>query len=252
MSKHALIPAKTEAEQQKLGTQIADLYVKTTEGLVDCVALGDLVAQARQIASTVEAGRVRGGGRDTKGDGLKAWLEQYAPSVPRTTAYRFEDLAECVRDELKVGVKVNLHHVLKGERIDPKEKKLREKVTEFVAGKSQRQILLEVGKYQAQIGGARTTTKKLTPEQEQAEWIAAAKGRAETALNEIHTLEERWKLLTDDVIEQAAKDAAAMAKKMKEWLDTPIAQRAAIDVKKYLGESTGAEEPSGETQESKA
>ena len=241
MSKSSLTIVSTESDQRKLGAQIEELYVATTAGMLDCVALGDLVAQARKIVSTCGHDRLRGGGRDKSGDGLKAWLGEFAPNVPRTTAYRFEDLANIVRDELKVGTKVNLHHVLKGEDVGPKEQKIREKVTGFIAGKSQRQILLSIGKYQAQIGGARTSTKKLTAAETQHEWFVAAQKRALTACNELHTLEERWKTLNDAVVEKAAKDAERMAKQMREWLNTPVGNRTPLNIAKYLGESTGAE-----------
>lgn len=230
-------PAATEAELVKIGRQIEGLYEETTQGLVKCVALGDLVRQFRGVVSTVDTTtRKASHGPQMKGEGIKAELAKYAPNVPRSTAYRFEDLAEAVRDELKVGVKVSLHDVLLGNKPDEKALKLRAKVVEFVAGKSQRQILLEVGKYQAQIGGARTTANKLTPEQERAEWIAAARSRATTALNELHTLGDRWKLLTDDLVEQAAKDAETAAKQMREWLKTPAAQRAELDLALLKGE----------------
>ena len=241
MSKLALIQP-SDSEQKKLGRQIEDLYVATTRGLVDCVAMGDCVAQARKIVSTCGKDRLRGGGRDKKGEGIKGWLADFAPTVPLPTAYRFEDLAEIVRDELKIGVRVNLSEVLTGEKPDAKALKLREKVTAFVAGKSQRQILLSIGKYDAKIGGARVSTKKLTPAEEQAEWIEAAKARALTALNEMHTLEERWKLLEDAKIEEAIKDAEQFTKQARKWLEVPAPQRVALDVAKYLGETTGAVE----------
>lgn len=240
MAKTSITPtenavAATEAELTKIGRQIEGLYEETTQGMVKCVALGDLVRQFRGVVSTVDTTtRKASHGPQTKGEGIKAELAKYAPNVPRTTAYRFEDLADAVRDELKVGVKVNLHNVLLGNKPDEKTLKLRAKITDFVAGKSQRQILLEVGKYQAQIGGARTKQKQPTPEEVQAEFIEAARSRATTALNELHTLDDRWKLLTDDVLETAARDAEAMAKRVREWLKTPIAQRAALDVQRLM------------------
>jgi hypothetical protein len=50
----------------------------------------------------------------------------------------------------------------------------------------------------------------------------------------VHALEERWMLLDDPTVEQAMKDAEALAKKMKKWLETPATERTALDVEKYL------------------
>lgn len=224
-----------DSDQKKIGRQIEDLYRKSTLGLLDCIALGDLVAQVRGVVSTVETTSHKASrGPQTKGDGIKGWLSEFAPNVPLSTAYRYEELAENVREELKIGVKTPLAQIITGELKDPKSLKLLEKVSDFVAGKSQRQLLIGIGKPDAEVGGKRTREKKLTPEEEQAAWIEAATQTAKSTVSALTTLEERWKLLDDVELKLAVESAEAFVEEAKKWLKTPQPSRAALDAAKYL------------------
>ena len=228
-----LTARSTDSDPKKLGRQIEDLYVKSTLGLLDCIAMGDLVGQVRKpICST--RGTVATGGKDAKGDGIKGWLKEHAPSVPQSTAYRYEELAENVRDELKIGVKVPLAQIITREIKDPKAAKLLSRVSDFVAGKSARQLLIGIGQPDAEIGGKRTKSKKLTPAEEQAQWIEAATQTAVVTFSSLHELEERWKLLDDVQLKLAVSDAQAFLEEATEWLKTPPPNRPAIDAEKYL------------------
>lgn len=235
MTSHTLVVIPTHPELKKIGRQMEDLYRKAQLGLLNAIAVGDLVAQARQVVSTVETTSHKATrGPQTKGDGIKGILAEIAPSVPLSTAYRFEQLAENVRAEFAIGVRTPLAQIITGEKKDDKSLKLLAKLSDFVVGKTQRALLLEIGTPDPEIGGKRTKTKKLTPEQERAEWIAAATQTAKTTANAIQTLDDRWKLLDDVELKLAIAAAKKFTEEAAAWLATPQPSRAALQVEKYL------------------
>jgi len=243
MTKLALIPS--EAEQKKIGRQIEDLHRKSTLGLLDCVAMGDLVAQVRKVVSTVETTSQKATrGPQTKGDGIKGWLEAYTSGVvPLSTAYRYEELAENVRAELKIGQKVNLAKVITGEIKDGGAVKLLAKVSDFVAGKSQRQLLIGIGKPDAQIGGKRSARTKPSTEAERREaWLEDARQRSLSTFSGLHDLEERWKTLDDAKLKIALEDARAFVREAEAYLKTPPPARAGLDVEKLMRAAEAADQ----------
>lgn len=231
-----IIPANlpTEAEQKALGHQIETQYAKATSGLVENIALGGLIEQARDIVSTCGHDRSRGGGRDTEGEGLKGWLAEHAPSVTRSTAYRCLELTKGVREELGIGKNADLYELLKGAKPTDKEVAQREKITAFVAGKSQRTLLIGFGKIDGERGGARNKrTKKPTPEEIRAAYLEDAKQRSVSVFSGLHELDDRWQVLSDDELRQAVKDAKEFTKRAEKYLELPKARRPEFNVEKY-------------------
>lgn len=224
----------SEAEQQKLGAHLTSQYRLAVGGMLEHIAFGALVENVQRVVSALRTQSGRGGGPDTKGDGLKGWLDRFAPEVSRPTAYRCMELAESIRAEFKIGERADLHHLLKGSKASPAELLKRKAITAFVEGKSQRQLLIGIGKPDAEVGGKRTKTKKLTPAEEQAEWIAAATQTAKSTANALRTIEERWKLLDDIELKLAVEAAEKFAEEARTWLKTPPPSRAALDAAKYL------------------
>jgi len=81
MPKTALIPSQEPVDEKKLAQQITDQYVLATNGLVENIALGALIEKVQKIVSTCGHDRPAGGGRDTKGEGLKVgWRRTPQPS----------------------------------------------------------------------------------------------------------------------------------------------------------------------------
>jgi hypothetical protein len=230
MSKPALKHSQSvQSEQQnrELGQQLEAQYHKCIIGMVDYIAFGALVLQVREIVSTADT-------LNAKGTGLKAWLEEFAPGVSRPTAYRCLELAEGIKAEFQLGARSDLYRILKGSDLSEGEASKREKIIRFVEGKSQRQLLLYIGKPDAKQGGKRESEQEKTPEQRHAEWIEAARSTAVTAFSALHDVDERWKLLDDDQLKLAVEDAERFAKQAKKWLETPPPARPAVEVEKYL------------------
>lgn len=242
MNKLAVItPASTEL--RKLGRQIEDQYRKSQTGLLHCIALGDLVAEARKVVSTVDTTRPRGGGEDTAGTGLKAWLAEFAPNVPRSTAYRFEDMSENVRAEMRIGKRVSVARIIMGEVKDAKSLALLEKMADFVGGKTQRTLLIGIGQPDAKIGGKRDAkTKPPTEEERRNAWLQDARQRSIATFSGLHDLEERWKILDDVELSVAIADSEAFLRDAKAWLRTPKPARAALDVEKLLQTAAAADQ----------
>lgn len=232
MNKNLPASLPTEAEQRKLGQQMKDLQRSSTEGMMHCIALGDLVSEVRKVVST--CGNNSTHGPQTKGDGIKGWLEKYTDGeVTLSSAYRYEQIAENVRDELAIGKKVNLALVITGEAGDEQSKRLREKVHTLVTGKSQRTLLLSIGKPDGERGGARTTkAKKPTPEEIRAAFLEDAKNRSVSVFSGLHELGDRFQVLDDAQLELAVKDAEQFVKRAKKWLELPKARRPELNVEK--------------------
>lgn len=224
-----------QLDDRTLGRQLTDQYRKATAGMMEYLAFGALAMHARDRAEKQRAeGEIPSGGKAAAGTGLKAWLEEFAPEVARATADRLIDMAEGVRAEFKIGAKTDLYSVLKATKPSTAEKKLRLKISAFVEGKSQRQLLIGFGKFQAKQGGARTTTKKVSEEQRREAWLTLAKQSAKSTVSELHELGDRWQLLDDKDLRLAATEAAAFAARAEKWLKTPVGQRAAFDLDQYI------------------
>lgn len=230
-----LSPVPSESDQQVLGQQIQAQYERATTGLVENVALGGLIERAQEaILST--RGQVATGGSGAKDTGLEGWLKLYAPAVTRGTAYRCLDLAEGVREEMAIGKKVDLYDVLKGSAPSDREAALREKITAFVAGKSQRTLLIGFGKIDGERGGKRTTTKKATPEEIRAAYLEDAKQRSLSVFSGLHELDDRWQVLDDDQLRLAVEDSEKFIKRARKYLEVPKARRPEFNVEKYQEE----------------
>jgi hypothetical protein len=234
----------TEADQKRLGRQIEDQYEKATTGLVENIALGGLLEQVHKVLSTCGHNSRRG--PQTKGDGLKGWLAEHAPAVQRAAAYRCLDLAESIRAEFKIGVKTDLYELLKSAAPSPKEKTLREKIGAFVAGKSQRQLLIGIGRPDAQAGGHRPRQGPAPTEAEIRDaWLEDARNRSVSVFSGLHELDERWKTMPDNQLALAIEDARRFAREAEAWLKTPQPARKAIAVEKHLQAAETAGEGAG-------
>jgi len=235
MNKIALIPS--EADQRKIGSQMRELDRAGSLGMMNWIALGDLVTQVREGIGSAR-GTVATGGVVAKGTGIKGWLETYTEGeVSESKAYRYEQLAEGIRAELKIGKRINLAQVITGASKEPAAKALLDKVANFVAGKSQRTLLIGIGKPDAQRGGARKSGKEPTPEEQREAWLVDARNRAVTVFSGMDELKDRWQVLSDDELRLAVDNAQAFAKKAAKWLATPKPLRPALNVEQRLKEA---------------
>ncbi len=144
--KHELA-TKDAAQFPEMGRQLTLQYDRAVGGIRDVLIFGAMMLQLRAVISSAR-GQVHPGGANSKDTGINGWLNEYAPKVSRPTAYRFMDLAEGIRDEFKLGAKVDLQHLLTTDpkKLEPALAKKRAAILEFVEDKSQRQLLFSIGK----------------------------------------------------------------------------------------------------------
>lgn len=231
--KNSVTPAPSREEQVQLGEHLTAQFKAAIGGMIEFIAFGAMVLDVQTMLSPVSA-RGHGGKFGDKDSGLKAWLKEFAPEVSRSTAYRCRDIAEGIKAEFQLGTTVNLYRLLKSSELDAKDIARREKIRDFVAGKSQRQLLLYIGKPDAQIGGKRESTKQLTPEEKHREYVEACKSRAVSTFSEFYSLKDRWKLLPDNQVQVALETAEAFVKEASKWLKTPPPARIVPDAEQIL------------------
>lgn len=226
-------------DDRGLGRQLLDQYHRATAGMVEYIAFGALALHIKGRVDSARGANSPQRGPTTKDTGLKAWLKEHAPDISEATAYRYIELAEGVKAEFKLGPKTDLYLALKASTPSPAEEKLRAKIAAFVDGKSQRQLLIGFGKFDARQGGARTPAgKKLSPEEQLAAYVSLAQQESVSAFSGFHasTKAEKWKFCSDAELQVAIADAEKFAKQARKWLETPKAERAVPDAAKLFAE----------------
>lgn len=179
------VVAPGKFDDATLGVQLTEQYEKATGGMKAIFVFGAMMLQIREVVST--CGNNSSRGPQTKGDGLKGWLTEFAPTVHLSTAYRFMTLAEGLREEFRLGSKCDMVRLLTAPADDLKkgEATTRKKIEAFVEGKSQRQLMFEFGYAEAKEKGGKknkNSDKPLTPEEEE----EAARLEAITFYNILH------------------------------------------------------------------
>lgn len=240
MSKKILIPKSVaNLTDDELGRQLVDQYGRACAGMVEYIAFGALAENAKikqeaAILTPRAESKSDGSGRYRSGTGFKAWLSEFTGgSITEPTAYRYMELADIVRSEVGAGATVDLYHVLRGEQLEAKEAKLRDKVVNFVSGKTQRQLLLGAGKWEEDRRAPAVT--KESEQSRHARLADAARRHAIEAFSALHSVGDRWQLLKDEEVELAIEDARKFAKRAEAWLKTPHEERARVRIEELLG-----------------
>lgn len=83
--------------------QFTDQYRRAVGGMVEVLKFGAMMMLLERALSTREDRKALRG-RNSKGEGVKGWLEEHAPDVNRQTAYRFKNVAEAIAEEAYVSV----------------------------------------------------------------------------------------------------------------------------------------------------
>ncbi len=142
----AATTTEPEDEDELLGLQLSMQWEKAVGGQRDQILFGAMMMKLKARLSA--RGQPKKGGHDLKkGEGLQGWLEDHAPKVSRGTAYRLMEIAEGVQAICKLGKKIDLEELLacSGEDVPEQLQKKRAEIEKLIAGKSQRQLLLEFG-----------------------------------------------------------------------------------------------------------
>jgi hypothetical protein len=145
MNKLAIVaPAQplTAADHIRLGAELTALYQEALVGHLRVLAFGAKFMEVEHRVTIVT--RSDGGQFGEKGKGMKAWLEEHAPEIARSTAYKFRDIAEAVAKKFKLAEPARVFALTAGE-LTPKEQRARKKVLAFTEEKSLRGLQLELG-----------------------------------------------------------------------------------------------------------
>ena len=128
--------------EKLMAQQLSEQYQLAVGGLWEVVKFGAMMIHLRGAMST--CGHNATHGPQTKGQGVEGWLKDNCPEISRPTAYRFMAIAEGLREEVKLGVKVDLLNLLTADHkdLEPKLLKKRSDIQDLLEGRSQRQLLL--------------------------------------------------------------------------------------------------------------
>ncbi len=214
-----------------MGRQITDQWERVKAGVREQIVLGAMMLKVRDRVDSARGANSATRGPTTKGTGLKAWMETHAPTVSEGSAYRLMEIAEGIRENFalkRIDLEMLLTAQLAG--MDAVLAKKRGQIEEVIAGKSQRQLLLQFGGGTAkERGGARTKTVTdevpLTPAEAEAKFLQSCRDDFTTHAMGIDTLalNGRWKApnITDGERDDAAAVLEKLAKEMKAFNKLP-------------------------------
>jgi len=138
------MPAKVD-QDSVMARQLSEQYQVAVSGLFQVVKFGAMMQHLRRTLSARGQGNINN--LHKPGEGLSAWLAEKCPTINHSTAYRFMTLADGVKKEFELGIKVDLYLLLDAspEHLTAKQLKARAAIEDFLQGKSQRQLLLAFG-----------------------------------------------------------------------------------------------------------
>ncbi len=150
MSK-SIVPA-SDSDNALMGQQLAEQYDRAIDGEMHVVLFGAMMVHLkscvlpRQIASLTDGKPVKKWGGNNAGTGLKAWISEHAPTVNYNTATSWMRMVEAAREAMiedgELTETADLQRLLgNGDDLKPAERKERQTVFDFFAGKSRRGIL---------------------------------------------------------------------------------------------------------------
>jgi hypothetical protein len=217
------------SEDQLRGQQLTQQWELACAGMIEIIKFGAMMLQLRQFLIPRAESKHTGSGRYAKGEGMKAWLEEFAPSISRTTAERYMALAESLQDHFRLGKRVDLALLLSSpdEELGQKLAEKKSALLDFVYGKSQRQLLFELseghrGGGAGDPGGAHVITyEQLTLRLHDACVTAAA------TLQGIHA-QKAYYALNDAELDGFINHAEEVAAEAKRWRNLSKSERESI------------------------
>ncbi|MDD5349254.1 MAG: hypothetical protein PHQ12_03490 [Chthoniobacteraceae bacterium] len=155
----AVVPAPN-AQDVEMAAQLTEQFRRARDAaqdaVIQAVLFGAMMLKLRQYVNVSACGHVVSkGGRGSKGDGLKGWLEKNAPEVSRHQAYDAMALAEGLQKHFQLKADTDIAQLLTGDskEVGAKLAKKAEKIRKFLEGRSQRQLQLVFGN--KPLGGKR-------------------------------------------------------------------------------------------------
>lgn len=220
-----IITTTAPQDDALMGAQLTEQYQRATGAMGEILKFGAMLMVLRDTLSAREHS-----GHGIKGDGVKGWLEQHAPEVNRTTAYRFLHVTEAVAKDFQLPAKVSFVEIATKPTADlsaPLQKKQAE-LWDFVNGTSQRSWLDRFNPAAGNRGGSRDKGPAQAPP---APEEIHKKLRADCA--EIFdrlmfvNKDERWHAMSDEELRLAIDVAGEFVAAAKKHLATPKSERLA-------------------------
>ena len=88
--------SRQSGSDREMGAQLTAQYERATGGMREVLKFGAMMMMLRvEVVSKLDT-TVATRGPTAKDTGVKKWIEEHAPKVQRSTAYRFEDVAKAV------------------------------------------------------------------------------------------------------------------------------------------------------------
>lgn len=191
-----------QASSYEVAAQLTDQYRKAVAGTREVLVFGAMMMHLKVVLSRQNNSH----GPQTKGDGLKGWIEENCPLINYKVAYGFYNLARGLQEALSIPLGTDIHRLLTAPKdsLSKKESKIREQIDGAISGKSARQLEFDFGIRWARpelpsAGGARPGAgrppKSLSREQLEIEAFFSPEN-----LGELHcaVVEKRWHLRLDD------------------------------------------------------
>ena len=228
----------TLSDDALMGAQLTEQFKKAITATREVVIFGAMMIRARE--HTVST-RGHGGKFGEKGEGFKAWLDEFSPDVARSrpTAYRFMALAEGVQEEFNVGKKCDLTLLLTApdDELTPALRNKQRSILDFLEGKSQRQLLLQLGGDEEKTKSPRKKhDEDLTPEQEFELVTGALKKDANELFSTLETYAQKkhFQVLNDAELDAAISTLDEARTAMEAWRKTPKGKRLADAVQNEI------------------
>lgn len=223
-----------------MGQQLTEQYKKAITATREVVVFGAMMLKIRERVSACG----HAGNEARRDTGLKAWMEQHAPDVSRPTAYRFMALAEGVHEEFSLGKKVDLTLLLteSADELTPALRKKQKSILDFLEGKSQRQLLLQLGGDDEKPKPARKKSEDLTPEEEYQlvhDRLKKDAGELFSGLDR-YADKKHFQVLNDAELDTAILMLTRAKDAMEAWRKMPKGKRLATAVQDSIREWKGA------------
>ncbi len=228
----------TLSDDALMGAQLTEQFKKAITATRDVVIFGAMMLKVRESVSA--CGHANLGNEARRDTGLKAWLDLNAPDVARSrpTAYRFMALAEGVQEEFNVGKKCDLTLLLTApdDELTPALRNKQRSILDFLEGKSQRQLLLQLGGDEKKAKSPRKKDEDLTPEQEFELVTGALKKDAIELFSTLETYahKKHFQVLNDAELDAAISMLDAARASMEAWRKTPKGKRLADAVQNEI------------------
>lgn len=213
-----------------MGEQLEEQYPRALGATREVLKFGAMLLHVREVIlpECSQRENIQNKGKTSKGQGLLGWLTKYAPEVNYKTACRFMDVAEAIRNSFALPARAAKQLTFSDlvttptDELDEQFRALQEKIFAFVEGTSQKSWLDQFRESQSRGGDTSAHRKKLTPEQERAQFLENCKTDFEAALKALDPIvcKKTWQAssIPRSHLEEAADLFRQFARDISEFL----------------------------------